>query len=185
MRKFIFTIICIITLSFTTASASETWYVDAYGGLNCREQPSETASILTTYSRGTELQIIGVDNTGVWYESWDGTVQGWVHSSYLTSEQHLSGMPLGKMRITGYTPDPSENGGETANCFGEELVPLVGHMVAVDPTVIPLKHHIYIDGLDVYETRDTGVRGQVIDVLVNTDAEARALTGLYNVYLCD
>lgn len=163
------------------ASEWETWYVSARGGLNCRACPSETAAVLTTYPRNAELQIIGVDSSGAWYESWDGTVQGWVHSAYL-ADKPSSSTYLGRFWVTGYTTDPSENGGGTVNCFGEPLAPLVGRIIAVDPSVIPLKTNIRIDGIGSFETRDTGVIGNVIDVLVSSDDEASALTGWYDVW---
>lgn len=164
-----------------SVQASETWYVNARSGLNCRAYPSETAAVLTTYPRNTELQIVGVDSSGVWYESWDGVTQGWVHSAYL-SDKPSSSTYLGKFWVTGYTTDPSENGGGTTNCFGEPLAPQIGRIVAVDPSVIPLERNIRIDGLGTYETRDTGVRGNAIDVLVGSTAEAYALTGWYDVW---
>lgn len=196
MKKFIVLSITILLASafavcssFAVANEWETWYVGARGGLNCRTAPTTDADILTTYSYGTDLQIIGVDNSGEWWETWDGVFQGWCNSEYLVSDPNETpsggGTYLGRFYITGYRATPEENGGGTTNCFSEELEPLIGQIVAVDPSVIPLKTNIYIPGVGYRETRDTGVRGNVIDVLVSTTAEAYAITGWYDVYLSE
>lgn len=183
MKRTIIGFIIAVMLISVPAQASETWYVSAQSGLNCRACPSITADVLTTYQKNAELEIIGVDSSGIWWECWDGVTQGWVHSAYLADQPSSGGTYIGCVHVTGYTPAPSENGGSSVNCFGEPLAGLVGQIVAVDPSVIPLEKQIYIEGLGSYETRDTGVVGNNIDVLVNTKAEAYALTGWYDVYI--
>lgn len=196
MKKFIVSSITILLTaafamcsSFAVAGEWETWYVGARDGLNCRTEPTTEADILTTYIHGTELQIIGVDSSGEWWETWDGTLQGWCKSTYLVSNPNETtsggGTYLGRFYVTGYRAVPEENGGGTTNCFGEPLEPLIGQIVAVDPSVIPLKTNIYIPGIGYRETRDTGVCGNVIDVLVSSKAEAYAVTGWYDVYLAE
>lgn len=196
MKKIICTMVVICAVVFGVcggyaAGEFETWYVGAWSGLNCRTEPTTESEILTIYPRGAELQIIGVDDSGKWWETWDGTLQGWCCSTYLVnsindSESVYSGAIgecLGIMRITGYTSNPAENGGSSVNCFDEPLEPLVNKIVAVDPSVIPLKRIVYIEGIGYRETRDTGVCGRVIDVLTSSDGESNAITGDYKVYL--
>lgn len=176
----------------------ETWYTSANNGLNCRQTPSTAQdNILKTYPKGTELQIIGIDETGKWWETWDGETQGWCHSSYFvhtkeelesqttTSSSGEHGAYLGNFRITGYTASPSENGGSSVDCFGKALSPQIGQIIAVDPNVIPLGTRVYIDGIGYRTARDTGgaIKGNKIDVLTSSNSESMAITGYYNVYL--
>lgn len=50
-------------------------------------------------------------------------------------------------------------------------MPVIGRTIAVDPAVIPLGSTIMIDGHE-YIAEDTGVIGNVIDLYVETEAEA-------------
>ncbi len=190
------------TVQETQAPAFETWYVSANSGLNCRDNPSTSGNILTTYPKGTELQIIGIDDTGKWWQTWDGTTQGWCYSTYFvdsldkltqatqqatSSTSGTVGAYLGNFRITGYTTDISENGGSTLTAMGDNVYTSVGWAIAVDPKVIPLGTKVYIEGIGYRVARDTGgaIKGNKIDVLVNTKSEAYALTGYYDVYLAE
>lgn len=95
------------------------------------------------------------------------------------------GTYLGEFRITGYTPDPAENGGYGVTALGDNLWDSVGWAVAVDPNVIPLKSKIYIEGIGYREARDTGgaIKGNKIDVLTSSNAESYRITGTYKVYM--
>lgn len=95
------------------------------------------------------------------------------------------GTYLGEFKITGYTPDPAENGGYGVTALGDNLWDSVGWAVAVDPKVIPLKSKIYIEGIGYREARDTGgaIKGNKIDVLTGSNAESYRITGTYKVYL--
>ena len=65
-----------------------TWYVSAHSGLNCRTTPTiEVDNIITTFSNGTPLQIVGIDSTGLWWEVWDGTTLGYCYSGYLAETE--------------------------------------------------------------------------------------------------
>ncbi len=203
MKKIITTILMLAGIfAFGThvgADGFETWYVNANSGLNCRADPSSSANILTVYPLGSKLEIIGVDDSGKWWQTWDGTVQGWCYSRYFSSTPRTTesvsaasldgssgtGKYLGNFRVTGYTSSPAENNGYSVNCYGENLDALVGQIVAADPRVIPLKSKIYIEGIGYREVRDTGVRGNTIDVLTSSDRESNAITGNYNVYLAE
>lgn len=191
MRKiigFITAVIIAVSSSSVLANNWETWYVGAWSGLNCRTAPSTDAEILTTYPHGTELQIIGAD--GAWWESWDGSIQGWVHSDYLTdklyctySEVDYSCMTcLGEMRITEYTPAPEENGGYSVDRHGNPLAPQVGQICAVDGVTIPWDRTIYIEGVGYRRTVDSGVYGRVVDVLSWGDLD---ITGDRTVWLVE
>lgn len=154
------------------AEGFETWYVGAEDGLNLRTEPTTDSNVITLYPFTTELQIIGIDSSGEWWETYDGTRQGWVCAQYMVQTQGANrrghiGEFIHKCTATVYTPDPAENNGYSVNCFDEALPPLVGQIVAVDPRYIPLHRLVYIEGVGIRETRDTGVLGWHVDILEN------------------
>lgn len=82
------------------------------------------------------------------------------------------------VEASAYTPDPAENGGYTTTAIG---TPLKWGVIAVDPTVIPLRSKVritYPDGtlLGEFRAEDTGgaIKGNKVDVLFMTKAEAFA-----------
>ena len=84
MKKIITLIMVMLLLFSVTVSvnaAYETCYVTA-SALNCRTQPNMQSTIITTFNYGKELQIIGAE--GVWWQVYDGKIQGWCHSTYLS-----------------------------------------------------------------------------------------------------
>lgn len=175
----------------------ETRYVSA-NSLNCRTSPTTNDdNIITVYDRGTEIQTIGIDNTGQWLQTWDGTIQGWCYSAYLVQNKEdlnkqveqndTIGSYLGNFKITGYTPSPAENGGYSVTCMGDNLWDSVGWAIAVDPKVIPLGTKVYIKGIGYRVARDTGgaIKGNKIDVLTSSNAESYSITGYYDVYLAE
>lgn len=177
-------------------------YVSANSGLNCRTTAEvKDGNIIKAFPRGTELEVIGVDETGKWYEVWDGETQGYCHSNWLvkdksdvpakttstTSAGSSKGTYLGSFYCTGYTPDPAENGGWGVTACGDNLWDVVGYAIATDPSVIPMGTKVYIEGIGYRVARDTGgaIKGNKIDVLVSSNSESYALTGTYNVYLAE
>lgn len=203
-RKIIIGLIACATLTSAIGTAFaennfETWYTSANSGLNCRQEPKTGVdNVIKIYPKGTELQIIGVDDTGRWWETWDGDTQGWCYSSYFVQNKEgldkqtntangIVGTYLGNFKITGYTPSPSENGGYSVTCMGDNLWNSVGWAIAVDPKVIPLGTKVYIEGIGYRVARDTGgaIKGKKIDVLTGSNAESYAITGYYNVYLAE
>ncbi len=90
---------------------------------------------------------------------------------------------LGVYTLTYYCKEPDcgicGGGGMTAS--GTEVTP--GRSVAVDPQVIPLGTKLYIDGTGNRIAEDTGsaVKGNKIDVNIETHAEALKLGKKYNV----
>lgn len=92
------------------------------------------------------------------------------------------------MELSFYTNHPSENG-----TYGGKVVTRTGYdisnsikyqgmgIAAADPNVLPLYSIIRINGLGDYIVLDTGsyIKNNRLDVLVNTQAEARKL-GRYN-----
>lgn len=64
---------------------------------------------------------------------------------------------------TGYSPDPSENGGYTRTCTG---LPIGYGAAAVDPRVVPLGTKMYIEGYGYAFACDTGgaIKGHRIDL---------------------
>lgn len=179
--------------SFAADNNYETWYVNTNSGLNCRTDPNITDNVIKIYGKGSALQIIGTDPTGIWWETWDGETQGWCHSTYLVkseedlSETNTTGKYLGKFRVTGYTPSPSENGGSTVTAMGDNLWNSVGWAIAVDPKVIPLGTKVYIEGIGYRVARDTGgaIKGNKIDILTGSNSESYAITGYHDVYLAE
>lgn len=202
-RQFIFSMIALLLVLFITTSMMgifytavhaennfETWYVGTYNGLNCRQEPNTNSEVLTIYPHGTELQIIGIDETGKWWQTWDGIIQGWCYGKYFVSDSEdiyrgTVGKYLGTFHITGYTPSVTENGGYSTTCMGDDLWSNVGQIVAVDPNIIPLNKTIYIEGIGYRKTRDIGVSGRTIDVLTSSNSESYAITGNYNVYIVE
>ena len=67
------------------------------------------------------------------------------------------------------------SGGPTAS----GVMPQAGRTIAVDPEVIPLGSHVYIDGLGEYIAEDTGsaIVGARIDVYMDTHDAARHFAG--------
>lgn len=94
---------------------------------------------------------------------------------------------LGKFKITGYTPSPSENGGYSVTAMGDNLYSSVGYAIATDPNVIHLGTKVYIEGIGYRTARDTGgaIKGNKIDVLTASNSESYAITGYYDVYLAE
>ena len=91
LRKVICGVMAVVSMATGMMSVSadetkwETHYVSAQNGLNCRIKPStEDSEIIKVFPRGTELQVIGVDGTGKWYEVWDGETQGYCYGTYLS-----------------------------------------------------------------------------------------------------
>lgn len=167
------------------AAEWETWYVGC-DGLNLRTEATTDSDIITVYPHGTELSVIGTDG-GSWWEVYDGERQGWVHKDYMVDapDKYALGEYIGVFYITGYTPNPAENDGYTTTYLGDDLRSNVGNIVAVDPSVIPLNRTLYIEGIGYRRTRDTGVRGRVIDVLTGSDAESYAITANRKVWLVE
>lgn len=102
-------------------------------------------------------------------------------------EQEATMTFLGDFYCTGYTPDPSENGGWNTTYDGKLLWDVVDEAVAVDPSIIPIGKQIYIEGIGYRTARDIGgaIKGNRLDILVNTTTETYECTGNYKVYIVD
>ena len=171
------TILAIGSLTITHAESFETWYVISRDGLNCRTAPTIDAEAITVYPYQTPLQIIGIDATGEWWETYDGNIQGWCNKNYLADDlnahtkpefrYHGIGEYIGDFTLTYYTPDPCENGGYNTTYRGDILADVTDLAVAVDPKIIPMDQKIYIEGIGFRTARDTGgaIKGHKIDIL--------------------
>lgn len=91
---------------------------------------------------------------------------------------------LGTYRISHYCPCRKCNGGYSSTASGEDLQP--GVSVAVDRNKIALGSTLYIDGYGERVAHDTGsaIKGERIDVCVDSHSEAYALGIVYrDVYI--
>lgn len=181
MKKILYmtVIVLILVMSFTTVNANyEKCYVTA-SNLNCRIKPNTNSSIITTYSKGTELQIIGTE--GKWWQVYDGNIQGWCYSTYLKTDKpeilnnqiETIGKYLGNFKVSYYTCSTKENGGSAYTAKGNRLSDVVGICIAADPKVIPYYSKVYIKGIGYRTVLDCGgaIRGNKIDVLVRNSSD--------------
>ncbi len=78
-----------------------------------------------------------------------------------------------ELLASGYSPDPSENGGYTVSARG---TPLGRGIAAVDPKVIPLGTKLWVEGYGYALADDTGgkIKGDRIDLCHATMAEGNA-----------
>lgn len=155
---------------YTYAKGIKKCYVTA-SGLNCRVSPGVNSKVITVFPRGTELQV--VRSNGVWWEVSNNRVEGWCHSSYLTTSKPTKsskGKLLGNFKISYYTCSKSENGGWDVTSRGHKLTDVVGECIAVDPKVIPYGTRVYIEGVGYRTAMDCGgsIKGNKIDVLVRS-----------------
>lgn len=186
MKKLIALILAALLLINIPIYAENNEYIDyrvTASALNVRAFGSLDAPIVGLLYKGAIVR--GDNDTTDWANVLYNGKLACVSRQYLTPYRRGERTYFGRVYVTGYTPDPAENGGSSVNCFGEPLAPLVGQIVAVDPSILPLKKQVYIDGLGEFETRDTGVIGTNIDVLVGTIGEAYSLTGWYDLYITE
>lgn len=188
------TILLMVGITINVNAAFETCRVNT-AVLNCRTLPSTKGEIITKFSQGTELQIIGAQ--GKWWQVYDGVVQGWCHSAYLSTSASISaqqddgsaiGKSLGKFKISYYTCSTAENGGWNLTAKGQKLTDVVGICIAADPKVIPYYSKVYIEGIGVRTVLDCGgaIKGKKIDVLVRNKSDIPSCGVHYsNVYLLE
>lgn len=70
--------------------------------------------------------------------------------------QKPSMTPLGKFKITAYTPSPSENGGSTLTATGCSLAGNEWSIVAIDPSYWRYGTKFYIEGVGYVSAQDCG-----------------------------
>lgn len=163
--------------------------ITANSGLRLRES-AINGNTLIVMPKGSSINITGWD--GEWAFGYYQSYLGWCHSKYLNyisesnSNINLDSINLeyfATMKITGYTPSPSENGGWDVTCTGIKLKTVIGECVAVNKYQIPIGTRLYIEGIGYRTAMDTGVRSGVIDVLCSTTSECYAITGNRKVYI--
>ena len=207
LRKVICGVMAVVSMATGMMSVSadetkwETHYVSAQNGLNCRIKPStEDSEIIKVFPRGTELQVIGVDGTGKWYEVWDGETQGYCYGTYFVDNKEdldkqevasdsngkTKGKYLGRFKITHYCPCYTCNGSNSGRtAWAGQIIP--GQTIAVDPSVIGKLQWVYIDGYGYSRAEDCGAfGGNPIDVAVPTHSMALDMGVVYkDVYLAE
>lgn len=193
------TIVTLISGISVFATDFPTYYVNANSGLNCRSTAAiEDGNIITSFPKGTPLQIIGVDATGEWWEVWDGETQGYCYSYYLSSEENPTPAPvtndektvsgdmtyIGDFRCTVYDASPGQNGGYSVTALGDNLSDVIDYAIAVDPSVIPYNTKVYIEGVGYRVARDCGgaIKGNRIDILVSNCGAYDSYNGTRKVY---
>ena len=164
----VFTVLC--GTGYTYAKEIKKCYVTA-SNLNCRINPNINSKIITTFPKGTELQV--VSSNGMWWEVCNNKIEGWCHSKYLSTNKSVKtskGKHLGSFKISYYTCSASENGGWNVTSRGHKLTDVVGTCIAVDPKVIPYGTKVYIEGVGYRTAMDCGgsIKGNKIDVLVRS-----------------
>lgn len=85
---------------------------------------------------------------------------------------------LGEFELTFYSKEQFPNSPTATG-----VMPIVGRTIAVDPSVIPYGTVVEIDGFGIRCAEDTGgaIKGNKIDVFVQTTAEALQLGRKHNV----
>lgn len=96
----------------------------------------------------------------------------------ITTEQEPQKKYLGKFELSFYSKEQFPNSPTATG-----VMPVVGRTIAVDPSVIPQGTAVEIDGFGIRYAEDTGgaIKGNKIDVFVQTTAEARQLGRKFNV----
>lgn len=207
LRKVICGVMAVVSMATGMIGVSadetkwETHYVSAQNGLNCRIKPStEDSEIIKVFPKGTELQVIGVDETGKWYEVWDGETQGYCYGTYFVDNKEdldkqevasdsngkTKGKYLGRFKITHYCPCYTCNGSNSGRtAWAGQIIP--GQTIAVDSSVIGKLQWVYIDGYGYRRAEDYGAfGGNHIDVAVPTHSMALDMGVVYkDVYLAE
>lgn len=195
MKKIITVIMAVLLLFYTTLTVNAAYEkcIVNTSNLNCRTEPNINSSVITTFNRGKELEIIGAK--GRWWQVYDGNVQGWCYSTYLSTATYNTNTDcinnenkkyLGNFKISYYTCASSENGGWNLTAKGQKLTDVVGICIAADPRVIPYYSKVYIEGIGVRTVLDCGgaIKGNKIDVLVRNNRDIPTCGVHYsNVYL--
>lgn len=207
LRKVICGVMAVVSMATGMIGVSadetkwETHYVSAQNGLNCRIKPStEDSEIIKVFPKGTELQVIGVDETGKWYEVWNGETQGYCYGTYFVDNKEdldkqevasdsngkTKGKYLGRFKITHYCPCYTCNGSNSGRtAWAGQIIP--GQTIAVDSSVIGKLQWVYIDGYGYRRAEDCGAfGGNHIDVAVPTHSMALDMGVVYkDVYLAE
>ena len=163
-------------------------------GLNVRSGPGTGYSKITALTCGTRVQILSSQNG--WYKISYGSTTGWVSGSYISIESSGGSSGSGKVmtgfQTTGYYPDNSAMEGGYYDCFGNRLCTLQQYLsysvayvsLAVDPSVIPKKSIVHIDGYTrdgspvKFWACDVGgaIKGKHVDICVANAKESYKVT---------
>lgn len=154
---------------------------------------SDDSKVYTVEGNTSKGGGLNPNGGGVWTKSYalsSSYIQGYCTPAYPATGNNGGAPPagaqkLGTFKITHYCPGACCNG-QWSNVTATGAVPTPGVTIAVDPTVIPLNSKVYIEGYGTLSAQDTGgaIKGNRIDVLVATHAEANRLGVVYrDVYI--
>lgn len=99
-------------------------------------------------------------------------------------EEAEHGELLGRFRITGYTAEEGfPEGSPTASGEGVRAGYCAMNLTQMGMLGIHYGDQIYVDGMGTYTVMDCGCDEGIVDIWCETNAEAYAFTGYYDVYL--
>lgn len=148
--------------------------------LNCRTLPSMKGNVITTFSKGTEVSILGV--SGNWLQVQKDDIIGYCYNKYIQSEKpeaaQTTNQPqenrnvenrvyAGKFKLTGYCPCRKCSGGwGTRTASG--AYPKEGVTVAASKQ-FPFGTKLYIEGVGYRTVQDRGgaIKGNKLDIYVS------------------
>ena len=150
--------------------------------LNVRLGPGTEHEAFYQLTRGEEVQ--GEEVSGDWVAINCYGFRGFVYADYLQDKSQPTsgcyGTYLGRYYGTGYDGCRrcSPNG-----ITASGTRPVAGRTVAMSG--LPFGARVYIVGIGYRIVEDRGVGPGCIDIFCNNHSECYALTGYYDVYLCD
>lgn len=195
---------------FLSATPPETELIGTYyaiGEINVRSGPGTGYDVIKTLAAGDPISVVAQTSTG-WYRTAKGT---YISSSLCASTPPATPTPKPTPTPTPAptptpkptptpipTPAPGEKTligefkvtyyGPTGHLTKSGTTCTEGRTIAVDPSVIPLGTHLYIEGISIagnsgyYVAEDTGsaVKGNIVDIFAN-DGESSSYSTQNNI----
>lgn len=169
---FIIILLFIINVSTVAFAAEDTTYEPVVTKIKCyyRTLDWQKAEII---DKNEIIYISDIINIGRLTYFKCNTSDG---ERYLYSGFTKELLYAGSFKCTTYCPCKICNEGWTSTAIGTNLQPW--YTIAVDPSVIPLRSLVYIDGLGIFKAEDVGgaIDGYEIDVCVDSHKYAQTQT---------